>query len=97
MSLLNQAPKLLVSNARAALVRNRDSFVFANREQAVDCRVVYPDKPSIILNFSLNLTRLFARPALFLLSCYHRSLLGTNFQRQRQRRPDPLPDYGLFS
>ena len=94
MSLLSQAPKLLIRNAPAALVRNRDPVVFANREQAVDRCVFDQDNASIILNFSLNITRLFARLALFLLSCYHRSLSGTNFQSQH--RPEPLPDYGLF-
>ena len=75
------------------MVRNRDPFVFANRKQAVD-RVFDEDKASIILNFSLNIPRLFARLALFFLNCYHRSLSGTNFQSQH--RPEPLPDYGLF-
>jgi hypothetical protein len=52
MSLLNQAAKLLIRNARAAPFRNCDPFVFANREQAVDRPVFDRDKTSIILNFS---------------------------------------------
>ena len=78
-------------------VRNRDTFVFANREQAVDRRFFGQDKASIILNFSSNITRLFARLALFFLNCYHRSLSGTDFQKQRPHRREPLPDYGLVS
>ena len=97
MSILNQAPKLQISNARAALVRNRYPSFFADREQTVNCRIFYRDKASIILNFSLNITRLFARLALFSPNCYHRSLSGTNFQKQRQHRREPLPDYGLVS